>query len=394
MSPDRWAAVVVSGILTVGLTGGPAHGETPTTSAPEAAAITRGVHTPSGAAIGVADARIARHGRQIRARVTWNPLHKRGGTDRFHVRVLVRTSTGTRTVADRTRSTLRRKDRHLALRLSAGKAQRVRSAADVVLSVSQQFDRARRAGRHYRLTYVSTLFLRRALPIGAGIRDCSALPIVDGADLHDCDFHGANLSQAEFIRANLAGADFTGADLTSADLVSTDLTGAVFRNADMTMAGPAFANLRNADLTHANLTQASLERSDLTGATFSEAVLHATDLTKVNMSGVNLSGLDLRESHLVGALGIATDLTGAQLSDADLTGAYLTRAQLVGADLSRAIMNRTGLRGVNLRGAILRGADLTGATLPGPTLYPEADFSGATWPTGRVCGPASIGQCV
>jgi hypothetical protein len=97
------------------------------------------------------------------------------------------------------------------------------------------------------------------VPLSGG-RDCSDVPKIPGADLHNCDLVGVNLAWANLSGANLKYADLSVANLTGANLTSADLT--------------------RADLTGANLTGANLTGADLTGA----------DLTGTNLTGAILSG--------------------------------------------------------------------------------------------------------
>ena len=94
--------------------------------------------------------------------------------------------------------------------------------------------------------------------------------------------------------------------------------------------------------------------------------------TTRNLSGKNLSGLKL---------------VGINLSRCNLKGVDLRRANLERADMGESNLERANLSGANLKMANLRLSGMIGVKLE------NADLSGAIWRDGRVCAPASIGQC-
>ena len=94
--------------------------------------------------------------------------------------------------------------------------------------------------------------------------------------------------------------------------------------------------------------------------------------TTRNLSGRNLSGLKL---------------VGVDLSRCNLKGVDLNHADLEQADLGESSLERANLSGANLKMANLRLSGMTGVNLD------NADLSGAIWKDGRVCAPASVGQC-
>ncbi|HEY4745024.1 MAG TPA: pentapeptide repeat-containing protein [Desulfuromonadaceae bacterium] len=91
-----------------------------------------------------------------------------------------------------------------------------------------------------------------------------------------------------------------------------------------------------------------------------------------NLAGRNLSGLNL---------------VGMDLSKCNLKGIDLKHADLERADLGESNLERADLTGANLKRANLRLSGMTGAKLE------NANLSGAIWKDGRVCAPASVGQC-
>jgi uncharacterized protein YjbI with pentapeptide repeats len=112
------------------------------------------------------------------------------------------------------------------------------------------------------------------VPLSGG-RDCSDVPKIPGADLHNCDLVFVNLKYANLAWANLSGANLKYANLTGADLTGANLTGA-----DLWYASLSDANLTDTNLTRADLSVANLTGADLTGA----------DLTGTNLTGAILSG--------------------------------------------------------------------------------------------------------
>ncbi|CAK0755165.1 Pentapeptide repeat family protein [Azospirillaceae bacterium] len=121
---------------------------------------------------------------------------------------------------------------------------------------------------------------------------------------------------------------------------------------------------------------------DMNKVDLSGAMLRDGTFQRSNLSGAILKGADAYRAKFVSAQLVRTDFSGARLIEADFTRADLTGALLIGADL----------RSAKLVNADLRNADLTSARLERADLR-NADLSGARWGEGRVCAPASIGQC-
>jgi hypothetical protein len=125
---------------------------------------------------------------------------------------------------------------------------------------------------------------------GTGLRDCSQVSKVPGADLSLCDLRGADLRFVKLSDANLTGANLQGANLQAADL--------------------RFATLTGATLTGANLPVADLLQANLSGAELREAFLGTT-----NLLGANLNDADLRGANLSGANLFEAVLTASNLTD-------------------------------------------------------------------------------
>ena len=249
-----------------------AQAQTASTAAPVAARVNkkRGIK--------VKDAKVSANGRSVTARVKWDArLRKRDGKNhRFNMRLVAVKKNGKTRELDRfSTKKLKAKHRSLAIELGRKKAKRARNAHDLVLSVSQQYDRPQDSDKLYERNYVTTTHLRPktnrtarvSVQAATGTRNCSKVAIVPDANLSNCNLVGVYLNNADLNNADLSGANLTGADLTGADLEGADLTG---------------ANLTGAILSDANLSDANLTGADLTGAVLSDAVL--SDATLVATS--------------------------------------------------------------------------------------------------------------
>lgn len=106
--------------------------------------------------------------------------------------------------------------------------------------------------------------------------------------------------------------------------------------------------------------------------------LLSADLKSAKLVGIRMQGAHLREARLDYA-----SLAGADLTLSDLSRAVFVGANLTGAELTMANLTGADLRYADLRGALLEGADLRGALL-----------GDALWPNGKMCGSASVGQCL
>lgn len=91
------------------------------------------------------------------------------------------------------------------------------------------------------------------------------------------------------------------------------------------------------------------------------------DLSGRDLSGLNLVGVNLSKCNLKGA-----DLRHANFERADLGESNLERADLADANLKMTNFRLSGMLGANLNNAIL---------------------DGAIWTDGKICAPASFGQC-
>lgn len=99
---------------------------------------------------------------------------------------------------------------------------------------------------------------------GAAARDCNAIPLQPGADLHECDLRQ---------HPGLASANFTDAKLEDTILSGANLTGVSFRGA--------------------RLWRAKLDGALLTNAAFTDSAKGRTDIFGVDFSNANLSGATL-----------------------------------------------------------------------------------------------------
>lgn len=114
---------------------------------------------------------------------------------------------------------------------------------------------------------------------------------------------------------------------------------------------------------------------------------------QLNLHDKILSNAQLRNSQLVGSNLMNTTLTNADIAYADLRFTNLSYSQLqnsllLGANLKNANLSNADLTNADLSYADLRGADLGGTKLN------NARFDNAIWIDGRLCAPASLGQCL
>lgn len=129
----------------------------------------------------------------------------------------------------------------------------------------------------------------------------------------------------------------------------------------------------------------------------------ASPAPQVNWNNCRMSGLVAEQADLRGARARNMDLTsarlvGARLAGADLAYTLLHMADLRYSDLGGAQLTGAGMRAADLRGARLVGvdlayADLREARLEGADLS-RARLGSALWIDGRICAPASVGQCL
>lgn len=124
------------------------------------------------------------------------------------------------------------------------------------------------------------------------------------------------------------------------------------------------------------------------GVNWENCVFNPVDLQAADLSNSNLRNSVMRSSNLLSVNLAHSDLMYADLSRSDLSYANLTNSKLKGADLRQADLSNSILREADLSFADLRGARLGGADLQGVLL------GQAIWIDGRLCAPASVGDCL
>lgn len=125
-----------------------------------------------------------------------------------------------------------------------------------------------------------------------------------------------------------------------------------------------------------------------TGVNWENCVFNPVNLQAADLSYSNLRNSVLRGSNLLNANLTHTDLMYADLSRADLSYADLANSKLKGADLRQTDLSNSNLREADLTFADLRDARLGGADLQ------DAMLGQAIWLDGRICAPASVGDCL
>jgi uncharacterized protein YjbI with pentapeptide repeats len=125
-----------------------------------------------------------------------------------------------------------------------------------------------------------------------GLRDCSQVPRVPGADLSNCDLAGVDLTRVNLEVATLSNADLTGATLRAAFLVDATMFKATLTGANLTVADLRGANLTGADLGDANLEDADLTDATLRGANLTRANLMFTFFCRTTMPDGSINNAD------------------------------------------------------------------------------------------------------
>lgn len=169
------------------------------------------------------------------------------------------------------------------------------------------------------------------------------------------------LSRLRLIEADLSDLDLSGIDLSGLDLSGANLSGTLFHR----------AVLRGTIFFGARMERTEFLASDLTGADLSDCVGAHCGFGHANLTGAQLVKSRLHTSTFTGATlvdvdGRAADLTGSRLREADLSGACMERAKL----------RETDLTGATVTGATFRDASLVAAELRRMVGYTSADWIG------------------
>jgi uncharacterized protein YjbI with pentapeptide repeats len=189
------------------------------------------------------------------------------------------------------------------------------------------------------------------------------------ADLQNCDLKGTDLQGAKLIGLDLTSLDLRGTDLRGADLTHTNLTGAYLHRALLQKANLSQANLTDAklqvayydsetqwpeefayksvgaigpasNLTGAYLNTANFRDAELQGTNFLGAYLSGADFTGANLAGAKLSGANLRRSFLIGAYR-AADLHDVEMDNLEsIAGADFGQVQGLSDRLRGSLLNR------------------------------------------------------
>src|SRR5437773_2411532 len=82
----------------------------------------------------------------------------------------------------------------------------------------------------------------------SGLRDCSSVALLPGANLSRCDLRNQFISVVDLSGANLSRADLSGADLVDVNLSGANLNGVPMVGATLVHVGLTSANLNQIDL--------------------------------------------------------------------------------------------------------------------------------------------------
>ena len=257
-----------------------------------------------------------------------------------------------------------------------------------------------------------------------------------GTNLAGANLAGAKLKDAYLVGANLDGANLNGADLETAKLTFASLVEADLYEANLQGANLKNASLQSADLSAANLKAKDLEITSLENANLDGAILAGADLRCVNFQSASLINSDLSDADLsnckvskgksssqlsylelngtkvaqpaalnelrdmVGLItgifsaaanpgsavgmfmtttkvkfSLASNLTGANLTNANLTDANLKQAKLIDANLSQATIDSAKFELNNLSHANFLNTDVSEVDFKYPVLICEAIFA-------------------
>lgn len=214
--------------------------------------------------IRVSRIKLSKSKRLLTAKVTWNKalIKRKGKQDNFRYRLT--TIRGSKAgELKRWSRTKVGKDTKIHVKLSKQQWRTVRKANRVVLSVSQHYRQPSSKSKKYSASFVTTRYLNpksvRATQqvVKAGARDCSAVLLQPGADLHDCDLTASHLQGVDVSNSNLEGANAAYALLNSATLAGASVDGADF----------SYANFGGANVTNVDFTKATTTGTNFNGAT-------------------------------------------------------------------------------------------------------------------------------
>lgn len=238
-------------------------------------------------------------------------------------------------------------------------------------------------GRRWAGSLVAVLLVLAAFVAPAAVsagtyRDCSAIELEPGGDLHRCDLAGITIIGLDLHGINFARSNLTGTYAgCHPDEPRTNLAGASIYRAILVDALLCDAILTDADLHGSDLSGASLEDATVRDANLSRATLNGATAGFAPFDGANLSNATWRDGAAIGAR-----FNGADLHRIDLRGTNLRAADLVGTDLRYA----------QLDGVDFTSADLTGANWKKATGLDSAIFSDTTCPDGSN-SDANGGTC-
>lgn len=172
------------------------------------------------------------------------------------------------------------------------------------------------------------------------------------AHCHKANFSKTNMQEATLTKANCSQADFSNANLSKSILRSTIFSQGSFIETDL-----SFTDLQTSNLDEADLTNAILKKARLTGASFQNAILSNTDCTNAIYDNTTVLPSN-NPALLSGAINLADDLIGKDLSGQNLEGYDFSGRNLTGVNFTGANLSKTSFKDANLTTACLQDANL------------------------------------
>ena len=241
--------------------------------------------------------------------------------------------------------------------------------------------------------------------------DDASLPNVSikESQIIDCNFSNTYWKSGTFYKSKFNDCSFDKAKFLDFYLNETGFSKCTLRSIDFTEVSEMIGiGIRESDLTECILESKNLGKfnnpdSCIQENNFTNAKLNKTSFTKQQMYNSVFDGAELNETsfglcNLIGASfkaanGFKPEFNEAKLYNAIFNDAVLRGGFWDGAHASRAIFIRTDLSGSSLQHSDFSNASMHQAKIES-VLFGGCNLSGVAYPSGGVCEPGSIGQCI